>query len=51
MKEPTTEEEIAALQEILRSNPQRYLQITNSWIGQDPTARLRISTAISLGCT
>ena len=38
MKEPTTEEEIVALQEILRSNPQRYLQITNSWIGQDPTS-------------
>lgn len=22
----------------MRSNPQRYLQITNSWIGQDPTS-------------
>ena len=36
MKQPTTLDEIAALHELLRSDPQRYLRIVNRWIAEDP---------------
>src|SRR5580704_11041416 len=36
MREPTTAEEIAALHKILKSDPQRYLNIANGWIEQNP---------------
>lgn len=36
MKEPTTPEEVLAMHQILRSDPNHYLQITNDWISQDP---------------
>jgi tetratricopeptide (TPR) repeat protein len=36
MKEPTTTEEVLALQKILRSDSQRYLRIVNSWIEENP---------------
>lgn len=36
MREPTTPEEILALHKILRSDPQRYLQIVNDWISENP---------------
>jgi tetratricopeptide (TPR) repeat protein len=36
MKEPTTSEEVLTLHKILRSDPQRYLSIVNSWIDENP---------------
>jgi tetratricopeptide (TPR) repeat protein len=36
MKEPTTPEEVSALGQILRTDPQRYLQIVNDWIAENP---------------
>ena len=36
MKQPTTAEGILELHQILRKDPQRYLQIVNEWIRQDP---------------
>jgi tetratricopeptide (TPR) repeat protein len=36
MKEPTTPEELMALQDIRRSDPHRYLDITNRWIRDNP---------------
>jgi tetratricopeptide (TPR) repeat protein len=36
MKEPTTTDEVLALHKILRKDPQRYLQIANDWIREDP---------------
>jgi tetratricopeptide (TPR) repeat protein len=36
MKEPTTAEELRALHDILRVDPQRYLRIVNGWIEQNP---------------
>ena len=36
MKEPTTPDEVLALHKILRSDPQRYLQIVNQWIEANP---------------
>jgi tetratricopeptide (TPR) repeat protein len=36
MKEPTTPEEVLALHKILRADPQRYLQIVNEWIQENP---------------
>lgn len=36
VKQPTTPDELLAMHEILRSDPQRYLQIVNGWIAQDP---------------
>ena len=36
MKEPTTEEELRALHDILRADPQRYLRIVSGWIEQNP---------------
>ena len=37
MKEPTSSEEVLTLHKILRSDPQRYLQIVNEWIKENPT--------------
>jgi hypothetical protein len=36
MKEPTTPEEVSALGQILRTDPQRYLRIVNDWIVENP---------------
>ncbi len=36
MKEPTTPEEIKVLHELVRSDPDRYLQIVNGWIAENP---------------
>jgi len=36
MKEPTTPEEVLELHKILRKDPQRYLQIVNEWIRENP---------------
>jgi tetratricopeptide (TPR) repeat protein len=36
MKEPTTPEEVLELHKILRKDPQRYLQIANEWIRENP---------------
>ena len=36
MKEPTTPEDVLELHEILRKDPQRYLQIANEWIRENP---------------
>lgn len=36
MKEPATPEEVLALHKILRADPQRYLQIVNEWIQDNP---------------
>jgi tetratricopeptide (TPR) repeat protein len=36
MKEPSTPEEVRALHTILRTDPQRYLRIVNSWIDINP---------------
>ena len=36
MKEPTTAEEVKMLHDLRRSNPQRYLQIVNEWIAENP---------------
>jgi tetratricopeptide (TPR) repeat protein len=36
VKEPTTLEELREMHKILRSDPQRYLQITNDWIRENP---------------
>ena len=40
MKEPTTPEETLALHNVLRSDPQRYLQIVNNWINKNPNNSL-----------
>lgn len=37
MKQPTSAEEIRTLHNLLRSDPQKYLQIVSDWIDQDPT--------------
>jgi len=37
MKEPVTAEEALALHKILRKDPQRYLQIVDDWINENPT--------------
>lgn len=37
MKQPTTPAELAALHKLLKSDPQQYLSIVNSWIDKDPT--------------
>lgn len=36
MREPTTPEEVLALHKVLRSDPQRYLDIVNKWIVENP---------------
>jgi tetratricopeptide (TPR) repeat protein len=36
MKEPTTPGEVKVLHKLLRSDPQRYLQIVNEWIAENP---------------
>jgi tetratricopeptide (TPR) repeat protein len=36
MKEPTTPEEVKILHNLLRSDPQHYLQIVNKWIAENP---------------
>jgi hypothetical protein len=36
MKEPTTAEEVKVLHELLRSDTERYLQIVNGWIEENP---------------
>jgi tetratricopeptide (TPR) repeat protein len=36
MKEPTTPEEVKVLHNLLRSDPQHYLQIVNKWIEENP---------------
>lgn len=36
MKEPTSPEELLALKKIRRSNPQRYLQIVDDWLHENP---------------
>ncbi len=36
MKEPTTPEEVKVLHNLLRSDPQHYLQIVNRWIEENP---------------
>lgn len=36
MKEPTTPDEASAFHDLLRADPQRYIQITNDWIRQSP---------------
>ncbi len=36
MKEPTTPEEVLEMHKILRKDPQRYLQIVNDWIRENP---------------
>jgi tetratricopeptide (TPR) repeat protein len=36
MKQPTTPDQILALDKILRSDPQQYLRIVNRWIADDP---------------
>jgi tetratricopeptide (TPR) repeat protein len=36
MKEPTTSDEVEALHKLLRSDPQRFLQIVNDWINENP---------------
>jgi hypothetical protein len=36
MKEPTTSDEVEALHKLLRSDPQRFLQIVNDWITENP---------------
>jgi hypothetical protein len=36
MKEPTTAKEVKVLHNLLRSDPQRYLQIVNKWIEENP---------------
>src|SRR5262249_48556393 len=36
MKEPTTAEEVKVLHELLRSDTERYLQIVNEWIEENP---------------
>jgi tetratricopeptide (TPR) repeat protein len=36
MKEPTTPEEVKVLHNLLRSDPQHYLQIVNKWIADNP---------------
>jgi tetratricopeptide (TPR) repeat protein len=37
MKKPTTEQEMSALHNLRRSDPQRYIQIADDWIGNDPS--------------
>ena len=37
MKEPTTPEEVKVLHNLLRSDPQHYLQIVNKWIADNPS--------------
>jgi hypothetical protein len=34
---PTTPEEVKVLHKLLRSDPDRYLQIVNGWIADNPT--------------
>jgi tetratricopeptide (TPR) repeat protein len=36
MKEPTTSHEVLALGKLRRSDPQRYLQIVNEWLSENP---------------
>jgi len=36
MKEPTTPDEALQFHNLLRTEPQRYLQITNDWIKENP---------------
>lgn len=36
MKKPETIEELRQLHDLLRSDPQSYLRITNGWLQQDP---------------
>ena len=36
MKEPTTPEEVKVLHNLLRSDPQHYLQIVDKWIADNP---------------
>jgi tetratricopeptide (TPR) repeat protein len=36
MKEPTTPEEVKVLHNLMRFDPQRYLQIVNGWIAENP---------------
>jgi tetratricopeptide (TPR) repeat protein len=38
MKEPTTEQEVMAFHNLLRSDPQRCLQIVNAWIEENPAS-------------
>jgi tetratricopeptide (TPR) repeat protein len=36
VKEPTTPEEVEALHKLLRSDPQRFLEVVNGWISENP---------------
>jgi tetratricopeptide (TPR) repeat protein len=36
MKEPTSAEEILEIQDLRRANPERYLEIVNEWLRQNP---------------
>ena len=36
MKEPTTPDEVKALHEICRTDPQRYLEIVDGWLNENP---------------
>lgn len=36
MKEPTSPEDVRAAQKLRRSDPQRYLQIVDQWLREDP---------------
>jgi tetratricopeptide (TPR) repeat protein len=37
MKQPTSPDEVLTMHKMLRSDPRRYLEITNQWIADDPT--------------
>ena len=36
VEEPTTPEEVQALHKLLRSDPQRFLEVVNGWINENP---------------
>ena len=48
MKEPSTPEEVLELHKILRSDPQRYLEIVNDWICETPKIPTHTIVAIWL---
>src|SRR5271154_7002702 len=40
MKEPTTTEEVRALHDIRRTDPQRYLKIVDGWLSENPNSHV-----------
>jgi hypothetical protein len=46
MKEPTTPEEVKVLHKLLRSDPQRFLEVVNGWISENPLNPDATSTGI-----